>query len=51
MQHVNISSILDIIFKVLVSLPQLVGRMHNICKVRGSNHGHHKKRYYILKEN
>ena len=28
---------------VLVSLAQLVWTMHNICKVRGSNPGHHKK--------
>jgi len=26
-----------------VSLAQLVGTMHNICKVRGSNIGHHQK--------
>jgi len=25
------------------SLAQLVGAMHKICKVRGSNLGHHKK--------
>ena len=29
---------------VLVSLTQLVRTMHNICKVRGSNIGHHKKK-------
>jgi hypothetical protein len=29
---------------VLVSLAQLVGTMHNICKVRGSNPRHHQKK-------
>jgi len=29
---------------VLVSLAQLVWTMHKICKVRGSNLGHHKKK-------
>jgi len=28
---------------VLVSLARLVGTMHNICKVRGSNPDHHQK--------
>jgi len=27
-----------------VSLAQLVGTMHNICKVRGSNPDHHKEK-------
>jgi len=30
--------------RVLVSLTQLVETIHNICKVRGSNLNHHKKR-------
>jgi len=29
---------------LIVSLAQLVGTMHNICKVRGSNPGHHQKK-------
>jgi hypothetical protein len=29
---------------VLVSLAQLVWTVHNICKVRGSNPGHHQKK-------
>ncbi|AES79901.1 hypothetical protein MTR_7g074470 [Medicago truncatula] len=29
---------------VLVSLAQLVRTMHNICKVRGSNPDHHRKK-------
>ena len=28
---------------VLVSLAQLVGTMHKICKIRGSNSGHYQK--------
>jgi len=32
--------------EVLVSLAQLVRTMHNICKVRGSNPGHHQKKTY-----
>jgi hypothetical protein len=32
---------------VLVSLAQLVGTMHKICKVRGSIPRHHQK-YYLL---
>jgi len=31
---------------VLVSLAQLVWTMHKICKVRGSNSGHQKKKIY-----
>lgn len=30
--------------KVLVNLAQLVYTMHKICKVRGSNPGHQKKK-------
>lgn len=32
---------------VLVSLSQMIGTMHNICKVHGSNFGHHKKKNII----
>jgi len=31
------------LMNVFVSLTQLVGTMHNICKVRSSNPDHHKK--------
>jgi hypothetical protein len=31
---------------VLMSLAQLVWTMHNICKVRGSNPDHHKKKIF-----
>jgi len=31
---------------VLLSLTQLIGTMHNICKVRGSNPDHQKKILY-----
>ena len=33
---------------VLVSLAQLVGTIHNICKVRGSNLSPHKGVYWIM---
>jgi len=36
------------LFFVLVSLTQLVWTMHNICKVRGSNPGHHKKKTMLI---
>jgi hypothetical protein len=41
----------DFIF-VLVSIAQLVWTMHNICKVRGSNLGHHQKKEtsYLFKK-
>jgi len=29
--------------RVFVSVAQLAGTMHNICKVQGSNFNHHKK--------
>ena len=29
---------------VLVSLAQLIGTMYKICKIRGSNSGHHQKK-------
>jgi len=40
----NIFLVVIEIFYVLVSLAQLVWTMHNICKVRGSNPGHQKKK-------
>jgi len=36
------------VLNVLVSLVQLVRTMHNICKVRNSNSGHHKKKINAL---
>ena len=33
-------------FLDVFSLTQLVWTMHNICKVRGSNLDHHKKRWF-----
>jgi hypothetical protein len=36
---------------VLVSLARLVWTMHKVCKVRGSNPGHHQKRWETYHEN
>jgi len=33
---------------VLVTLTQLVGTMHNICKVLDSNPDHHKKKNQVI---
>jgi hypothetical protein len=38
-----VSFMLNTKLPILVSLAQLVGTMHNICKVRCSNPGHHQK--------
>jgi hypothetical protein len=35
-------------YHVLVSLAQLIGTMHNICKVWGLNSGHTKKKTYSI---
>jgi hypothetical protein len=42
--HVMVTIRLIAMGSVIVNLTQLVRTMHNICKVRGSNLDHHKKK-------
>jgi len=42
-----VTSIITVV--LVVSLAQLFGTMHKICKVRGSNPSHYKKKLVLLR--